>query len=522
MSAWGPGSLGNSVPAGLDTQPMEYGGMRVDPANHYLVWDSIQKVAESKGFKCMRTGKKINPSIADERLVEIMGDKVKDLGEKADCPEYMVEEVTALYRYYTGGSVETFGEYLKSSSLFGSDDQQKACLQLAPMTSAWQAKKGLTPADVLTLKVEDAVNNACKECSLLSEEFCTICKNTEPNQGANLVSCVGYDDLPSVSSTVGLAEAEAVTGTGQFNCNPAEGSIENCSYLYFWKQGTQTWVQDLMYASGKEAVGPVFLKKLTGLTIGDLDVNKLAAQQASKTKNSSSNDPSLPPTNKDLVALSFEDGSFAKAKAVYITTLAADLIEIDGLTEWQKVYDAFLPFGATKLFMHWTDGLPAKIIESTQDGKVRIMLDGDRPGWLSRQVFYWDANTILIYQTAPEINDLPATQMYQMAQTEGMTAVIDKVLEELSEAHGETIPAPSWARVKGWPAGSLSYYKSQNGPIGGTALGFSSKIQRPLGQDYPVFYGSCSANGNGGNGWIQGSLEFVELHWEALKSVLAP
>lgn len=99
-----------------------------------------------------------------------------------------------------------------------------------------------------------------------------------------------------------------------------------------------------------------------------------------------------------------------------------DLTKIDTFSPWAPLSEkAFMKFGADKLFMHWADGLPQKLKESTgdpdkPDDRKRLVLDGDRPGWVSRQVFQWDNRTILVYGTAPEDPTLPVNVMQQIIQ----------------------------------------------------------------------------------------------------------
>ena len=539
MSAWGPGNLGNAVPSAKETAPMECGGMRVDPNAHYLVWDAVQKVARRQGLKCQRSGLQKTPTFSNPILKELMGESIVDIGTTADCDDYVQKEATSDLRYFTSGSNASFGAYLQNSSLYDDGSIETECLSLGVMAARYNAKYNKNPAATLTT---EATDDACKpaNCIKMKEEFpnmCEVCAKF-PHPGLNLVSCIGYDDLPSVASNVGFDEAQAVVGRGAYNCDPKLGSVESCSHLYLFRHGTERFAQDLLYMQGDApSVGPVFNKRLVAVEYGD-DADAtvdLAAKQAALTKDSNVNCDYTKPDgacqvslkSSSLVTLRFEDGSVVRAKAAYLTMLPADLVQVKGLEAWRSYYEqAFLPFGATKMFMAWEDGMPDAIRRSTRDGATRLVLDGDRPGWLARQVFYWDENTILLYQTAPQNPDLPANQMQHMIQSQGMGATMKKVVDELSLAHNATLPMPTWARAKGWTDGSLSYYQANCGSVGcsDTALGpltFSSRLERPLGSAVPVFYGSSEMNGNGGNGWMQGSLEEIALQLPTIVAKLS-
>lgn len=108
-----------------------------------------------------------------------------------------------------------------------------------------------------------------------------------------------------------------------------------------------------------------------------------------------------------------------------------------------------------------------------------------------------------------------------------MNTAIQTVVDELNVAHGVTedsadgIPMPSWARVKGWPGGTLSYYKEDCGELNVDPFAFSSRFERPLGEDVPLFYGSSEMNAHGGSGWVEGSLEEVVLNFQPIKAMLS-
>lgn len=279
---------------------------------------------------------------------------------------------------------------------------------------------------------------------------------------------------------------------------------------------------DLMNMNGANNVGPIFGKRLSGVEMDNVDVAALAKEQAASAQGATGNDKSEVPTEAGTLTLKFEDNSVARAKAVYLTVLPLDLVEIDGFQAWiEPLKKATLPFGATKLFLFWKDGIPQPIKDATKEGGVRLVTDGDRPGQMARQIFFWDANTILVYQTAPTDSSLPANFMQEVMQTKGMDEMVGGVMSQLSDAFRTELEMPTWARVKAWTNGGLSYYRSGCGEIKCEApVSFQAKVQRPMGQSVPVFYGNSEMSGGGGStqgtGWIMGSFQQVQLHLDAI------
>ena len=575
MSAYGPGALGNAVQSPPKTEelptPPEYGGMRVDPYNHPLVWDAIEKVARQHGKTCNRSGPKAPVHFSNPLTTELYKEHqgTSELGRQGEgCTDpktgYMTRMYTADIRYYTGGSTEHFGAYLKSGRVAAgaSGAVEDNCLSLIALGQAYMQQNATAEARKTEIKASTMIDDMCANCATLSQKTnsgnaftdlsaCEICGRL-PSPGKNLISCIGYDDLPSVVASVGIGEGGAITGRADYNCKASLGSTDKCSYLYMFKEGSQKWVQDMMYEQGAAPqVGVAFQKKLTALDWEGGDTAALSAAQASAALSGDvpvdwnrgsggSGGISGSPTLDSPVKLTFADGSVVRAKTAYLTTLPADLEQIGGFEPWAPSNKkAFLNFGADKMFMSWEGGLPEAIVNATRNtesgapGQIRLVLDGDRTAdpetsWITRQVWYWDANTILVYGTAVSDPTLPANQLQNLIQTKGMTAATTKVVGELSEAFfgkgadgkpASSFPMPTWARVKGWSSGSLSYYNSD---IKQSGLVYASYMSRPLGANAPVFYGSSEASGSGGNGWIQGSLEFAYHHLPTLTRLLDP
>jgi hypothetical protein len=527
MSAYGSGALGQGVQdSSLEgSPPQEYGGMRIDPINHWLVWDAIEEVAERTfpGKPCRRKGgKQVAP--IDPMLEDKFSEEDRTMGTSGECDNYMIQMTTATMRYALAADADnkTFGEFLKKSSFDDDGVILNTCLSLIGFTQDY-AKDNMSPEEMSTQTLDQAVNDACENCDKVSQELCDTCK-LFPNPGMNLISCIGYDDLSQVPAQNSLLDAAAVTGQGDFNCQKDKGPTDNCANLFLFKHGAQRFAMDLLNTAN---AGPYFRKTLQAIEIDGQDVEALAKEQAAKSQGATENVKSESPKEKQApMALKFGDGSVARTKAVYLTVLPMDLVALDGMQPWiEPLKEATLPFGATKLFIHWDGGMPEEIKKATQEGGIRLVTDGNRPGQMPRQIFYWDPDTILVYQTAPIDNDLPANQMQDAMQTKGMDQMIGVVMEELMGAFGVEFPYPTWGRVKAWPVGGLSYYRSGCGTRECAApVNFQQILQRPLGQEVPVFYGNSEMSGGGGStqgtGWVMGSFQQVQLHLDAIVEYL--
>lgn len=530
MSAYGSGALGNAVqdPAKVGSPPPEYGGMRLDPNGHWLVWDAVEEVVKKtkKNAKCGRKGvKKLAP--VDPNLVQRFPESERMLGTEGDCDDYMVQMTTATMRYAVNeqADVKTFGEYLKKARMDDDGVIHNKCLSLIGSTQKYM-KCCMSDDEKNSNTLDQAVQLACENCAKVTDDkdFCETCK-LFPEPGKNLVSCIGYDDLLQVPVASSIIDAAVVTGQGEFNCNPEAGPIDKCANLYLFRQGAQVFAQQLLDLSGGHS-GPIFGKRLTSFTIEGEDIPALAKAQAAKTQDVKGNIPSETPTKNALTTLHFADGSQAMAKMVYFTVLPQDLAVIEGLDAWKEpMREGMLPFGATKMFIYWSGGMPKEISDATKTGGIRLVTDGNRPGQMARQIFFWDPETILVYQTAPVDDILPANVMQEAAQSKGMDAVVGDVMEQLSGAFRKNLTMPDWVRVKPWGNGALSYYRTGCGKLKcESGAAFQSILQRPLGQELPIFYGNSEMSGGGGGtqgtGWIMGSFLQVQLHLQAMVDFL--
>eukprot|EP00121_Abeoforma_whisleri_P003226 Awhi_evm2s2895 len=107
---------------------------------------------------------------------------------------------TARMTYFTNASVADAGKYLKSSTVYD-DEVESNCLELSVFGMEYN-KKFIDPKDLGSISFSDSIDQGCKNCKKLSEDFCELCEKF-PNPGANLISCIGYDDLTDTVALIG-------------------------------------------------------------------------------------------------------------------------------------------------------------------------------------------------------------------------------------------------------------------------------------------------------------------------------
>ena len=298
-----------------------------------------------------------------------------------------------------------------------------------------------------------------------------------------------------------------------------------------WTEGASELVQ--LFKNKGTIVAPQYGKQLQSLsaTAGTdhtkLNTQDLVNQQIKKLPLGSNEPPSLKATG---VTLNFADGSSATAKSAYLTMLPYDLAALDDFGDWEKeAFDDYLPAkgGAVKVVFGWSnisDSLGAQLnLTSCDQGKCeRLILDGPADTWLVRQVWLWDAQTIMVYETAPyEPNDVtpnfvpmyPSNRIAKKARKEGMDAMVKECIEEIRNATGlskDQLKDPDWARLKMWPWGNLmDGWKASAKESDLTK--FVDAMSRPLGDGVPVYYGNSEMSRNGNNhGWVEGALEQAE------------
>ena len=260
-------------------------------------------------------------------------------------------------------------------------------------------------------------------------------------------------------------------------------------------------------------VAPQYGKQLQSVSIAGTNTKteELVEQQIQRL-NGSGTEPS---ENATSVTLNFTDGSSATAKSAYLSMLPYDLAALDDFGGWETEYDNYLPdkSGAVKLSFGWSnasESLGARLsLTSCDEGQCeRLILDGPTESWLVRQVWLWDANTILLYNLAPPENltetvKFSSNRIVKMSREEGMDAMVKKCFAEIRNATKlPHLKDPDWARLKVWPWGTLMPdWKS--GVNTSATDNFVDHISRPLGDGVPLYYGNSelSKNGNNHGGW---------------------
>jgi hypothetical protein len=375
---------------------------------------------------------------------------------------------------------------------------------------------------------ETAINDLCNNCATCGiAGMCKLCGRFGDTAARAVISCSGYDlALSSVSlpSMVGLTiEVTDVAMTSELYLLSvglqrfAMGLLQGPEWT---KEGASELVQ--MFKNRGAIVAPQYGKQLQSLsaagTAVETTTKELVKQQTQRLH--SSREPSVRATG---VTLSFADGSSATAKSAYLTMLPYDLAALDDFGDWEKEYDDYLPdkLGAVKLTFGWSnasDSLGARLnLSSCNEGRCeRLILDGPADSWVMRQVWLWDANTILVYETAPYENlneavSFPSNRLVKMSREEGMDAMVKTCFDEIRSTTGlSDLKDPDWARLKVWPFSTLMPGWNATAPETGLDK-FVDKISRPLGDGVPLYYGNSEAARNGDNhGWVEGALEQAE------------
>jgi len=367
-----------------------------------------------------------------------------------------------------------------------------------------------------------------KACSLTAERYVIdanmtyVCK-TFQNPAAALFSCIGYDDDPygdSVSLVLGFMNEVL--------------NISGSTDLYLFRRGYQQLVKDMLLThDGSKGVVPQLSKRLVEIRIGRGEdglsrARELATAQASRfdqnTRDIAACKDAASPAEK--IGLVFEDGSVFYTKALYLTPLPVDLVKIRGLEPWlSNIQNTTSVDMGTKLGAGWTNFSLSKALglKPCWPGPCgRIIADGDDE-WLTRQVWLWNDNTILIYGNAaalPAGRNQPSQRLAKLFNEEGIGAVVERIVVELRLISGQEIPVPDWAQLKVWPDGSLLPdwinldTKQQSD--------YSKLLSRPLGPNVPVFYGNSEMSTTGDlHTWAEGAFEAADTVWDDLSSVLS-
>ena len=281
-----------------------------------------------------------------------------------------------------------------------------------------------------------------------------------------------------------------------------------------WTEGASELVQ--LFKNKGAIVAPQYGKQLQSLTAAEndnkLNTKVLVDQQIKRVLHGSTE----PYVKANGVTLNFADGSSATAKSAYLTMLPYDLAALDDFGNWgEEAFNDYLPAkgGAVKVVFGWSnisESLGAQLnLKSCDEGQCeRLILDGPTESWLVRQVWLWDANTILLYNLAPPENltetvKFSSNRIVKMSREEGMDAMVKKCFAEIRNATKlPHLKDPDWARLKVWPWGTLMPdWKS--GVNTSATDNFVDHISRPLGDGVPLYYGNSelSKNGNNHGGW---------------------
>eukprot|EP00964_Phaeocystis_antarctica_P054338 scaffold31928_cov62-Phaeocystis_antarctica.AAC.5 len=295
-----------------------------------------------------------------------------------------------------------------------------------------------------------------------------------------------------------------------------------------WTEGASELVQ--LFKNKGAIVAPQYGKQLQSLTAAEndnkLNTKVLVDQQIKRVLHGSTE----PYGKANGVTLNFADGSSATAKSAYLTMLPYDLAALDDFGNWgEEAFNDYLGAkeGSVKVVFGWSnisESLGAQLNLTSCDepgGCQRLILDGPADSWLVRQVWLWDANTIMIYETAAYeeeydhpnfVPKYPSNRIAKMARKEGMDAMVKECIEEIRKATGLSktqLKDPDWARLKMWPWGNLIPWSAKASDS--DLDNFVDKLSRPLGDGVPLYYGNSEVSRNGDHhAWVEGALEQAE------------
>eukprot|EP00927_Polykrikos_kofoidii_P029124 TRINITY_DN2522_c0_g2_i5.p1 TRINITY_DN2522_c0_g2~~TRINITY_DN2522_c0_g2_i5.p1 ORF type:complete len:786 (+),score=102.74 TRINITY_DN2522_c0_g2_i5:78-2435(+) len=504
-------------------RPMpEYGGMRIDPKLYPLVYNRIVYAARSVfGADACEPNCTLDGTVncCPEMLSRMEVGAIRYVTTKPNAAPFMRSStVTTKSQTYNGKRAYKLSDIAQG---IGSPFDQ--CLQLVVAADAYYltGEEGVgihpIPADGLW---KTAINKLCTDCATSGiEGMCRLCNRFNGTEAAAVLSCSGYD------SDLASASLHFVVGLTSEVCN-----IRLKTNLYLVNMGFQwlamsllngpQWSADAtnevvhLFKNKASAVAPQYGKQLS--TVSALSTTnhttsptaELVARQIDGTSSAVAGG----------VNLYFADGSSATAKTAYLSMLPYDLAALDGFREWAPALERVLPdvYGAVKIVFGWTnasEALGARLgLSSCVEGYCeRLILDGPADTWLMRQIWLWDAHTIMLYGIAPHGTPFPSNRIAAMAREQGMDAMVEECIAQLRTAVGlPDLKDPDWARLKTWPHGSL---------VPGWKVGvaqadidaFVDAISRPLGKGVPLFYGNSEMAKNGNNhGWVEGAFEMVE------------
>jgi hypothetical protein len=535
MSARGSGGLGLAV-RGLDAEttdipPEEYGGMRIDPYRYRLVFDKIIEEGQALYGKdkclsvadCMEDSVNCCPDLLfrmevgnirygaspGQKSLEILGPLLGNASlSNLDVPSqtYVVEDIG-------NGDFKSVQINVTEAVAAGVGSPYDKCKQLISLAGALVDSDSSLKDATWKVVIDKVCSSSNQATKALCEAFPGDTKYFAP------ISCSGYDNFNGTT-----APYAAVSGLTNEVTNEDLGT-----HLYVLKMGTQRFLQGLMYVNGTITVSPMYGKELVAVEvdgesptadaeaqIGRIDVN--TPLEGFDTAASASG-------STEVLTLKFSDGSSIRAKNAFLTMLPFDLPRIGGFEPWEKTIEESLsPSMAVKLVMGWEnpeDAPPARLgLKSCAgDGTCqRVIMDGPASeGWMVRQLWMWGPKTVMVYNVAgdPTKQEFTAAKnMIQLGTEEGMDALVKTVMEQINLVANlsEPIVTPTWARIKPWPAGSITGWRNA-----AEGANIATYLERPLGTDVPVFYGNSEAAPDTlEHGWIQGGWNMVEDSLPAL------
>jgi hypothetical protein len=365
MSAQAAGGLGLAVNGNDDGSsgfaPLEYGGMRIDPYSHRLVFDKIIETGKAQygdenclsPSDCTEDSVNCCPDMVDKMEVgeiRYVTDR-NDLGVLGNSTISTESEL-----YSVGGEVEdrdNIGDSLEGSIASGVGSPYDNCVQLA-----LAADKYANTSDDLPTLWKDLVVDMCDNCQQALPGVCELCRKFPGDSKIyGPMSCLGYDlsaDVLTSEDMIGLLK-EVTNANLQ-------------THLYLVKEGLQRFLQGLLFRNDTIQVAPIFNQQLTsiGVETGE-DAQVLSAKQVESIDYDQPMAPEIP--SPMTLSLGFADGGVVRAKSALLTMLPFDLLQINGLEPWnQTLYNINSPGQAVKLVLGWenAEDAPAAKLGTTQ------------------------------------------------------------------------------------------------------------------------------------------------------------
>ena len=366
---------------------------------------------------------------------------------------------------------------------------------------------------------KEVIDKACDSTDPGVQELCAQFPGDSKYNAPT--SCAGYDNFPGLT-----APYAAISGLVNEVTNAKLGT-----HLYMIKMGLQRFLQGLLYVNGTVPISPLFGKELVSVEVNGTSPVADARSQVSSInvdtlmEGSGTASSANSINSAGALTLKFSDGSSVKAKNAFLTLLPYDLPRIGGFEPWEEtLQNNMSPSMAVKLVMGWEDAAEAPaarlgLKSCAGDGTCqRVILDGPADeNWLVRQVWMWSNDTVMVYNVAGDPTKqgpTAANNMITLGTEEGMDVLVKTTMEQINKVANleKPIAMPTWARIKPWPAGSITAWNNAT-----QGKNIASYIERPLGASIPVFYGNSEAAPNSDeHGWIQGGWNMVEDNLPAL------